>query len=176
VTERRDAIDKLAQKTTHELIQMLLDEACLVRYTPGYINGDDYSEWYADMGHGLPRVIGALAVKHGRHEELVDRMEILSGPICAEMLMNNTSMCAEAVPKWNDVCDKHHYRNAAEHGWCRSPSHKAPRACRDTPVSVLGRCKGHMRFCPVVKVNGELCDRYDCKVKAHQSKQDSLLE
>jgi hypothetical protein len=176
MSERSEAIRKLSRKSMADLVGMLINASYDLRYKAGYINGDDYAEWSADIGHEIPKIIGAMAIKRNAGGDLAFLMEILSGPVCAEMLEGNTSMCANPVAEWDDVCPKHHYTNAAEHGWCISPGRNAPRACRDTPVSVMGRCKEHMRECPVIKVNGELCGRYNCKVKAHRSKQDALLD
>ncbi|MFD7866035.1 hypothetical protein [Streptomyces sp. NPDC059783] len=157
-----------------------LKAAAALSPAPGYINGDEYGEWYIEAGPDLLRALAQLALAHGS-EELAARLERLSHPLCREpldcVLMPDTMprlWCGNPVEVEGSPCADHAPARAAELGRCtwvgtEGELRSSPqRICRGTPVPGEDRCSAHTAYCRVVKRDLKVCNRINCTIPQHQ--------
>ncbi|GHH57460.1 hypothetical protein HNQ79_006500 [Streptomyces candidus] len=91
----------------------VLDEACRLTPAPGYINGDEYSQWYVEAHPAFLRALAALARAQGE-EKLADRLQLLSRPLCMAPLDLDPDpatmpkrWCAHPVEVADTRCPRH---------------------------------------------------------------------
>lgn len=152
----------------------ILEAAAELRPAPGYVNGDEYADWYIEA---TPRLLLALADPARAQDEphLADRLDRLSHPLCMEPL--DAVLPTEAMPeKWcfkpvkvtGAPCELHTPERAADLGRCTWTGSGASRICRRAPITGRDRCKRRAVFCRAVKADGAICGRAHCKVPKHQ--------
>lgn len=154
----------------------LLSAAGALRPTPGYINGHDYSQWHVEASQDLLLALSDLAEAHG-DDGLAARLHTLSGPLCMEPL--DAELTYESLPKrWcgqpvdedGDPCAAHTPKHAAALGRCTYTGdeyEELKRICREPLLPGGDRCPDHHGRCRVIKLNGKVCGRPDCRVPKH---------
>lgn len=165
---------------TADAVATTLDVAAKLSPTPGYINGDEYGQWYIEAVPELLRALSQLALAHGS-DTLAARLERLSNPLCMEPLdavLTPGAMpqrwCGTPVKKAGAPCGAHVPERAAELGrctWAGSDTEwtvSARRICRDAPAAGDDRCPKHAAYCRVVKRDKKVCGRPDCTIPKHQ--------
>lgn len=165
---------------TADAVATTLDAAAKLSPAPGYINGDDYGEWYIEAGPELLRALSQLALAQGS-VELAARLETLCHPLCMEPLDDVLTpgtmprqWCGTPVEKEGNPCEEHVPERAAELGrctWADSDTEwtvSARRICRDAPVPDDDRCRRHTALCRAVQRNKKVCNRPSCTIPKHQ--------
>ncbi|MDG9688296.1 hypothetical protein QC334_37170 [Streptomyces sp. DH18] len=163
---------------TADAVATTLDAAARLSPSPGYINGDDYGEWYIEAGPELLRALSQLALAHGS-DTLAARLERLSNPLCMEPLDDVLTpgtmpqrWCGTPVEKAGDPCAQHTPEHAAGLGrcaWAGLDQVWAPRRiCRDAPAAGDDRCPEHAEYCRAVKRDKKVCNRLNCTVPKHR--------
>lgn len=91
---------------------------------PGYINGDDYGEWFIPASPALLRALAQLALAEGS-QKLAARLENFCHPLCMEPLdevLTPGTMpqqwCGAPVENSGDPCGEHISERAAVLGRC----------------------------------------------------------
>jgi hypothetical protein len=165
--------------TMTDAVATTLEAAAKLSPVPGYINGDDYAEWYIPASPALLRALAQLALAHGS-SELADRLADFSHPLCMEPLdtvLTPGTMprqwCGTPVQKEGDPCDKHTPEHAAELGRCSWAGSPDGRICRDAPEPGDDRCEVHAAYCRAIKRDGKVCNRTDCSVPKHREASES---
>ncbi|POG44907.1 hypothetical protein BV881_23970 [Streptomyces sp. ZL-24] len=165
---------------TDDAVAATLDAAAKLSPVPGYINGDDYGEWYIEADPVLLRALSQLALAHGS-AELAARLETLCHPLCMEPLDDVLTpgtmprqWCGTPVGKSGIPCEEHVPERAGELGRCTwvEPDTEwtvfPRRICRDAPVPDDDRCRRHAALCRAVQRNKKVCNRPDCTIPKHQ--------
>ncbi|MBO8202672.1 hypothetical protein [Streptomyces smyrnaeus] len=151
-----------------------LEAASRLRPTPGFVNGDEYAEWYVEASSQLLLALADLAQAQDE-PQLARQLELFSHPLCMEPL--DAVLPTEAMPKtwcFNPVktadtpCALHTPERAADLGRCTWTGDGALRMCRTEPAPGDDRCKRHAEFCRAVKVDGAVCGRPRCRIPQHQ--------
>ncbi|WP_407842112.1 hypothetical protein ACE1OC_42940 (plasmid) [Streptomyces sp. DSM 116496] len=156
-----------------DVIDRVLLEAASLRPTPGYINGDDYGQWYVEAPTGLLEALAALAA-HRKQPALSSRLERIAGPMCLEVVDDSETsfrVCISTVADHERPCPAHAPENGPALGRCNYADvnrRPYPRMCKDACVEGSDRCAGHDALCRVVKKNGEVCDNANCRTPAHR--------
>ncbi|MFK8851418.1 hypothetical protein [Streptomyces sp. Ac-502] len=157
-----------------DTVTAILESAARLLPTPGYVNGDDYSDWHIRASPRLLRALAELARDEGGHQ-LADRLDRFSHPLCMEPL--DTILSIETMPvKWcvNPVelegapCELHTPEHASDLGRCTWAGPDAARICRNAPAPGDDRCAVHAAFCRVIRVDGAVCNRHRCSVPKHR--------
>lgn len=151
---------------------------------PGYINGDDYGEWFIPASPALLRALAQLALAEGS-QKLAARLENFCHPLCMEPLdevLTPGTMpqqwCGAPVENSGDPCGEHISERAAVLGRCTWVSSDdgwagaaGRRICRDAPVPADDRCEAHAACCRAVKRDKKVCNRVNCTIPKHQERQ-----
>ncbi|MFD4754332.1 MULTISPECIES: hypothetical protein [unclassified Streptomyces] len=158
-----------------------LNAAAGLHPSPGYINGDEYSQWYIEAGPRLLRALSQLALANGSGE-LADRLENLSHPLCMEPLDDVLTpgtvprqWCSTPVKEQGDPCAEHTPEHASKLGRCSWAgtgqvweSRAVRRICRAPLVPGDDRCAAHAAYCKVIKRDKQVCNRTNCTVPKHR--------
>ncbi|MGG2463820.1 hypothetical protein ACO0M4_29165 [Streptomyces sp. RGM 3693] len=151
-----------------------LEAAARLLPSPGYINGDDYDQWYVEATPSLLVALAELARSQDAHE-LADRLDRLSHPLCMEPLdavLTTNSMpkrwCFNPVKAAGTPCELHKPERAVDLGRCTWAGSDTERICRSTPNPGDDRCKEHAAFCRAIKTDGAVCNRHNCSVPKHR--------
>lgn len=155
------------------VIDRVLLEAVDLAPVPGYINGDDYGEWYVQASSSLLKALAALAV-HRDCPELATRLKRYSGPMRLEVFVDsetNLEVCTTAVAEHETPCPRHSPENGSAFGRCayKDPAYLPHlRMCKRAPAEGSDRCAPHDALWRVVKENGEVCGNWNCCAPAHR--------
>ncbi|MFF3343257.1 hypothetical protein [Streptomyces flavidovirens] len=158
--------------TDTHAVKAVLDASAQLTPHPGYINGDDYDDWYIPVTPALLRALAELA-RTGTDRDLADRLERYSHPLCMEpldaVLPSGTipkEWCGIPVQSPGDPCGLHVPQRAKDLRRCSWPGDV--RICRTSPTAGNDRCSTHAMYCRAVKTDGKICNRWDCKVPKHR--------
>ncbi|MFI8515336.1 hypothetical protein ACIGHB_29830 [Streptomyces sp. NPDC085460] len=161
-----------SSRNARSAAERVLDAAESLRPVPGYVNGDDWEEWYVQATPALLRAMAELALHH-QDEELAGRLVRFASPMCLEPEFENSSgkrvvvaFCAEAVAREDEPCPEHHPSNAEVLGYCVHVS--GSRLCRTPRAPGKNRCAEHAKWCLAVERDGAVCNRRNCQVPKHR--------
>ncbi|MFE9221692.1 hypothetical protein ACFYN3_35910 [Streptomyces lavendulae] len=167
ISQRRKAAAGL------DAVDRVLREAARLQPTPGFINGDEYGDWYIDAPAKLLKALSALAADRGQ-DDVAEWLTRMTGPMCLEALPRpgkKTQVCVAAVTAKHMPCSEHAPENGPALGLCNYGVNYYdlyPRLCKGEPVPNSDRCAEHDALCRVVKRNGEVCGNPRCSTPAHR--------
>ncbi|MFD9458791.1 hypothetical protein ACFWBC_37650 [Streptomyces sp. NPDC059985] len=150
-----------------DVIDRVLQEAADLTPTPGFVNGDTYSQWYVETSVGLLKALAGLAAARGQLA-LTERLERFAGPMCFEV--TGDKVCVAMVRAEGMPCSKHAPENGPTLGFCAyvAPHDEQPRMCKGAPKEGTDRCAEHEAHCRIVKKNGKVCGNWNCPSPAHR--------
>ncbi|MFD6329235.1 hypothetical protein ACFWGI_06605 [Streptomyces niveus] len=160
--------------TITDAVGTTLEAAAALNPVPGYVNGDDYSDWYIPATPPLLRALAQLARSQGA-SDLADSLDRFSHPLCMEPVdtvlapgVMPEQWCGAPVEKEGEPCERHTPEHAAELGRCNWAGSADGRICRSARRPGGDRCEVHAAYCRAVKVDGTVCDRSNCRHPKHR--------